>query len=311
VQGRVDEPVTTIGEVPPGASPADPQGDHGYWGEAMRELRRDRTAMFGAALVAVLVVIAAAAPLIAPYEPEFQHRLGLSETGQPRSPGEEFRLGTDALGRDELSRLVHGARISLVIGIGANVLAAVIGVALGGVAGMAGRVLQTLIMRIVDVVLSFPVLLLAIALLAVAQPSVTTIVLIIGISFGAYLARIVYTQVVSLREREFVLAARTAGVSSGWILVRHIVPHIVPSVIVFSTLGVATAIQLEAALSYVGIGIRPPDPSWGNMISEGQTYLVTAPWLVALPGAAIVLAMVGFSLLGDGLRDALDPRFRK
>ncbi len=181
----------------------------------------------------------------------------------------------------------------------------------GGVAGMAGRRLQSVLMRIVDIVLSFPVLLLAVALLAVAQPSLGTIILIIGIAFGAYLARIIYTQVVSLRERDFVLAARICGVSDAAILVRHIVPHVIPTVIVYGTLGVATSILLEAALSYIGMGIRPPDASWGNMISEGQPFLMTARWLVALSAAALVLAMLGFSLLGDGLRDALDPTLER
>ncbi len=285
--------------------------DRGYWGEAFRELRRDWTAMVGLSLVILLLAAALFAPLIAPYDPAFQHREGLSLEGQPLSPSAEFRLGTDALGRDELSRLVYGARVSLVVGVGANLLAALIGIAVGGIAGMAGSWGQTLLMRAVDVVLSFPILLLAIALLAVTQPNVPTILVIIGVSFGAYLARIVFSQVVSLKEREFVLAARTAGVRSRWILIRHVIPHILPSVLVFSTLGVATAIMLEAALSYVGIGIQPPDASWGNMLSEGQTYLVSAPWLVAFPGGAIVLAMLGFSLFGDGLRDALDPTLER
>src|SRR5262249_47772137 len=161
--------------------------------------------------------------------------------------------------------------------------------------------LQTLLMRLVDVVLSFPVLLLAIALLAVTQPSVKTIMIIVAISFGAYLARLVFTPAVSLKEREFVLAARNGGVRNSVLVLRHIVPHVLPTVIVFTALGIATAIQLEAALSYVGIGIQPPQASWGNMISEGQDYLGTAPWLVIFPGLGIMLAMVGFSLLGDGL----------
>jgi len=285
--------------------------ERGYWGEAFRALRRDWAAMLGLVLVVGLVVCALFAPLLAPYDPSFQQTLGLSEQGEPLGPSGTFKLGTDALGRDELSRLFFGARVSLAVGIGANALAALIGIAVGGVAGMAGSRLQTLLMRAVDVVLSFPILLLAIALLAVTKPNLPTILIIVGISFGAYLARLVFTQVVSLKEREFVLAAKTAGVRSGWILLRHVVPHVVPSVLVYSTLGVATAIQLEAALSYVGIGIQPPEASWGNMISDGQSYLVSSPWLVAFPGGAIVLAMIGFSLLGDGLRDALDPTLER
>jgi peptide/nickel transport system permease protein len=301
----VPQPAAAVLEAPP-------LRQRGYWGEAVSALRRDWTALLGAVLVGVLVLLAIAAPVVSDYDPAAQPRNGLTLAGEPRPPGDAgFTLGTDALGRDELSRLLHGARISLAVGIGANVLSAVIGVLVGGIAGMARGRLETVLMRLVDVVLSFPVLLLAIALLAVTDPRVTTIVAIIGVSFGAYLSRIVYAQVVSLREREFVLAARTAGVSAPAILVRHVIPHVLPAVIVYATLGVATAIQLEAALSFVGIGIQPPDPSWGNMISEGQSFLISAPWLIAFPGVAIIVAMLGFSLLGDGLRDALDPTLER
>jgi peptide/nickel transport system permease protein len=286
--------------------------ERGYWRDALHGLAHDWTSMIGLVIVVGLCVCAIFAPLIAPYDPAFQHREGLTLEGEPLAPGTPgFKLGTDALGRDEFSRLLYGARVSLAVGIGANLLAALIGIGIGGIAGMAGPRLQTLLMRIVDIVLSFPILLLAIALLAVTEPNLPTILMIIGVAFGAYLARIVFTQVVSLREREFVLAARTAGVSSGWILIRHIVPHVIPSIIVYATLGVATAVQLEAALSYVGIGIQPPEASWGNMIADGQSYLISSPWLIALPGAAIVLAMFGFSLLGDGLRDSLDPTLER
>jgi len=282
--------------------------ERGYWGEALRDLSRDKLAMFGLFIVVVLILGAAFAPLLAPHDPTFQYRDGLSLTGEPMPPGSPgFLLGTDALGRDVASRLLHGARTSLLVGIGANVLAAVISIVIGGMAGMAGRRLQMAIMRIADIVISFPVLLLAMALLSVTQPSLPTVALIIGISFGTYLARIVFTQVISLRERDFVLAARTCGVSNTSILLRHIVPHVIPTVVVYGALGIATAIMLEAALSYIGLGIRPPDPSWGNMIGDGQPHLITAPWLMAAPATALVLAMVGFSLLGDGLRDALDP----
>jgi peptide/nickel transport system permease protein len=267
--------------------------------------------MIGLGIVIALGLAAIFAPLLAPYDPLFQHADGLTVDGSPVSPGGRFLLGTDSLGRDELSRLLYGARVSLAVGIGAALLTGLIGIAVGGIAGLAGRRGQTLLMRCVDVILSFPILLLAITLLAVTQPSLGTILLIVGVSFGAYLARLVFSQVVTLREREFVMAAEMAGVSRLTILLRHIVPHVLPSAIVFCTLSVATAILLEAALSYVGLGIKPPAASWGNMISEGQSYLFTTPWLVAFPGVAIVLAMVGFSLLGDGLRDALDPTLER
>jgi len=226
-------------------------------------------------------------------------------------PSVRFKLGADALGRDELSRLLYGARVSLIVGLGASLVAAVFGTAVGGIAGMAASWRQTALMRIADVILSFPILLLAIAVLAVTKPNLLTIVVIIGISFGAYLSRIVFPQVITLRERDFVLAAITAGSRRSRIFVRHILPNLLPTILVFGSLGIATAIQLEAALSYVGIGVQPPRASWGNMISEGQAYLGSAPWLVIFPGVAIMLAMVGFSLLGDGLRDALDPTLER
>jgi peptide/nickel transport system permease protein len=298
--------------APPAARPhAGGRRDRGYWGEAWHHLRRDPTAMFGLVLVAILVFCALFAPLVAPHDPLFQNADGLTQDGRPLGASGRYLLGTDQLGRDELSRLIYGARVSLAVGVGANLVAAVIGILLGGVAGLAGRIGETLLMRLVDVLLSFPILLLAIVFLAVTPPNVFTILLVIGISFGAYLARVVYTQVVTLREREFVLAARTSGVRTPSILARHILPHVLPSALVFSTLGVATAVLLEAALSYIGIGIKPPTASWGNMISDGQTYLFSKPLLVALPCGAIVLAMVGFSLLGDGLRDALDPTLER
>lgn len=286
--------------------------ERGYWAEALHELSGDRFAMLGLLIVGLLVIAALLSPIIAPYDPTFQFRDGLGEGGEPLPPGTPgFILGTDALGRDITSRLLFGARTSLLVGLAANVLATLIGLAVGGIAGMAERHLQMFIMRMADVVISFPVLLLAIALLSVTQPSLATVTIIIGTSFGFYLARVVFTQVVSLRERDFVLAAKTCGVSDVGIFLRHIVPHVVPTVVVYGALGVATAIMLESTLSYIGLGIRPPEPSWGNMIGDGQPYLMTAPWLMAVPATALVLAMIGFSLLGDGLRDALDPTLER
>jgi peptide/nickel transport system permease protein len=298
-------------DTPPalgGLEAAAPNSGHrGYWRQAWLRLRSDRIAMAGLALCALLAVAAVLAPAIAPHAPDRQYTSGLTRDGSPLPPGRAFLLGTDALGRDELSRLLFGARISLAVGLGSNALAALIGIVVGGTAALGGRVLETLLMRVIDVVLSLPVLLVSITLLAVTSPNVEVIVLIIGVNFGAYLSRVVFSQAVSLREREFVLAARAYGVRRPAILIRHVLPHVLPSVVVFSTLGVATAIQLEAALSYVGIGIQPPTASWGNMINDGQNYISVAWWLVIFPGLAIMIAMVGFSLLGDGLRDALDP----
>lgn len=285
--------------------------ERGYWRTAAHQLRRDRLAMIGFAIVVLLVAAAIFAPLIAPYPPNLQLQSGLTASGNPLSPSGRFLLGTDPLGRDELSRILFGARISLAVGLGASFIGGVLGLALGGVAGLFSGLVDKLLMRLADVILSFPILLLATAVLAVTPASILTISIVVGIGFGAYLARIVYSQAVTLRERDFVLSARTSAVSRGRILVRHVVPHVMPSIIVFCTLGVATAIQLEAALSYVGLGIRPPTASWGNMIATGQDYMTVAPWLVIFPGLAIMLAMLGFSMFGDGLRDALDPTLER
>jgi len=293
-------------------SRATPPAERGYWGEAARALLHDWTAVAGMLIVALLALSAALAPLIAPYDPTFQHSTGLTLDGRPRTPGADgFLLGTDELGRDELSRLVYGARVSLVVGATGTLLAAVLGVAWGAAAGMARGLWQAVLMRMVDVILSFPTLLLAIALLAVTKPRMLTIILIVGATFGAGLSRIVFSQVTSLREREFVVAARASGVRSPMIVLRHIVPHLLPSVIVMSTLSVATIIMFEAGLSYVGIGIQPPQASWGNMISSGQSYLLSDPWLIAVPAGSLVVTMIGFALLGDGLRDVLDPTLER
>jgi peptide/nickel transport system permease protein len=293
------------------AQPLEVVTERGYWRSAAYQLRRDRLAMIGLFLVAILIVSAIFAPLIAPYPPNLQLASGLTASGNPLAPGRHFLLGTDALGRDELSRLLFGARISLSVGLSSAFIGGVLGLAIGGVAALFGGLADRILMRLADVILSFPILLLATAILAVTRAGVVTISVIVGIGFGAYLARVVYTQAVTLRERDFVLAARTSGVGRGRILLRHIVPHVMPSVIVFCTLGVATAIQLEAALSYVGLGIHPPTASWGNMIADGQNYITIAPWLVLFPGVAIMVAMLGFSMVGDGLRDALDPTLER
>jgi peptide/nickel transport system permease protein len=287
------------------------QRESGYWRTAWNEFRHDRMAMVGLTVVVLLIVCAVFAPLIAPYPPNDQLAAGLTAAGYPRPPGAQFLLGTDTLGRDVLSRLLFGARISLAVGLGSALIGGLLGLGLGGIAGLFGGFVDKGLMRLADVILSFPILLLATAVLAVTQAGVFTISIIVGIGFGAYLARVVYTQAVTLRERDFVLAARTSAVGRGRVLVRHIVPHVMPSVIVFCTLGVATAIQLEAALSYVGLGIHPPTASWGNMIADGQNNMTTDPWLVLFPACAIMLAMFGFSLVGDGLRDALDPTLER
>jgi peptide/nickel transport system permease protein len=279
----------------------------GYWSDAWRHLLTERSSLIGLAIVLLLLAAAIFAPWIAPHPPERQFREGLTDLGQPLGPSATFPLGTDELGRDVLSRIIFGARVSLVVGLVGNLLAAAIAFVVGGTAAMLRGRGQNVIMRGVDVVLSFPVLLFAIALFVIASPGLESVTGIVALSFGAYLARIVYSAVMSLREREFVIAAEAAGVGRAGILVRHILPHLIPILLIFTTLSVAAAIQLEAVFSFVGIGVQPPTASWGNMIASGETYLFSSPMLVLAPGSAIVLALLGFTLLGDGLRDALDP----
>lgn len=293
--------------LPAATSPAREHGDASFWREAWAHLRGDPSALLGLGIVVMLVVAAVFAPILAPHPPEVQFPQGLTPDGRPTGPSATFPLGTDELGRDELSRLIYGTRVSLTVGIVGNVLAAIIAFVAGGLAGMLGGLVQTIIMRAVDLVLSFPVLLLAITLLVITSPGIATVTGIVALSFGAYLSRVVFSLVVALREREFVTAAETSGMGRWAILVRHILPHVTPALLVFSTLNVAAAIQLEAILSFVGIGVRAPTASWGNMIATAQDYLTSSPFLILGPSISIMLALLGFGLLGDGLRDALDP----
>jgi peptide/nickel transport system permease protein len=264
-------------------------------------------AMIGAAIVLLLICVALFAPVLAPHDPAAVFDAGLTADGSPASPSAAFPLGADALGHDQLSRIIFGARISLTIGILANGLAMIVGVTVGSLGGYFSGWLGAIMMRVTDVMMAFPVLLLAIALVAVLKPSLWIVIFVIAVAYWTPIARIVHGQVLGVREREFVDAARALGMGNLRIIFRHILPQIVPVIIVYTTLGIATNVLFEAALSYLGVGVQPPTPSWGAMISDGQTYYRSAPWLVLYPGFAIMLTVLGFNLLGDGLRDALDP----
>jgi peptide/nickel transport system permease protein len=286
-----------------------------YWQLVWRRLRRDGAAIAGMILVAIIVLLALAAPLIAPHDPAEQFRDGLTLDGQPVSStlpqgSLQFIIGTDAVGRDLLSRLLYGARVSLTVGVLANLLAVTIGTLVGATAGYMGGWVETVLMRLTDIMMAFPTLLLAMALVAILKPSVGIIIAVIGLVYWTWIARVIYGQVLVLREREFVTAATALGTQRSRILFRHILPHLAPTVIVWGTLGIATNVMLEASLSYLGIGVQPPTPSWGGMIQQGQAYYRTAPWLVIAPGLAIMVTVFAFNLLGDGLRDALDPMQR-
>ncbi len=283
---------------------------------AWRRLRRDRAAMFGAMLVIFIIVVAILAPILSPHDPTEQFRDGLTPDGQPMpstlltSGDSRFPLGTDANGRDLLSRILYGARISLLVGVLANMMAVTIGTLVGSVAAYFGGWLEIFLMRFTDMMMAFPTLLLAMTLVAILKPSIWIIILVIGVVYWTWIARVVYGQVLALRDRDFVVAARALGAGRLFGLVRHILPQLLPTIIVWGTLGIATNVMLEASLSYLGIGVQPPTPSWGGMIQQGQSFYRTAPWLVIFPGLAIMLTVFAFNLFGDGLRDALDPTQR-
>jgi peptide/nickel transport system permease protein len=276
-------------------------------GAVVADLLGRGTALFGLVVIGVIVVAALAAPLIAPYSPDEQLFEGLTLEGAPLPPNAQFWLGTDLLGRDLLSRLLYGAQTSLVIGVVANGIAVVLGTLVGVVAGFFRGVIGTLLMRFTDLMMAFPALLLAIVLAALFRPSLWIVALVIAMVNWVQVARVIYTETRSLAERDFVEAERALGASTGRILFLHILPHLVSTVVVWATLGISTTVLLEATLSFLGIGVQPPTPSWGNIIFENQTYFQSAPWLVFIPGIAIVALALAFNLVGDALRDVLDP----
>ncbi len=276
-------------------------------GGVLARLARRKLALFGVVIVVLVAVLAAAAPLVAPYDPAEQIFDGLTLEGAPLPPNPEFLLGTDLLGRDLLSRLIHGARTSLVIGVVANGIAVAIGALVGIVAGFFRGFVGTVLMRFTDLMMAFPALLLAIVLAAMFRPSLWIVALVIALVNWVQIARIVYTETRSLAEREFIDAERALGAGPLRILFRHILPHLFPTLIVWGTLGISTTVLLEATLSFLGIGVQPPTPSWGNIIFENQTYFTSAPWLVFFPGICIILLALAFNLVGDALREILDP----
>jgi peptide/nickel transport system permease protein len=293
-----------------------PSSEVSYFAMAWRRLRRDRAALLGAVLIGLIALAAIFAPLLAPHDPTEQFRDGLTLDGQPmpstvltEGTG-RFPLGTDPNGRDLLSRILYGARVSLIVGVLANTLAVALGTVVGAVAGYLGNPLETILMRFTDVMMAFPTLLLAMTLVAILSPSMWIIILVIGVVYWTWIARVIYGQMLTLRERDFVTAAWAVGVKRRRILARHLLPQLVPTIIVWGTLGIATNVMLEASLSYLGIGVQPPTPSWGGMIQQAQSFYRTAPWLVIFPGLAIMITVFAFNLLGDGLRDALDPSQR-
>ena len=271
----------------------------------VRALMRDRRAVGGVVVVVLMVLAALTAPWIARHDP-----IGINLSNQLMRPSAQHWLGTDIQGRDVWARLIFGTRVSLVVGFISQGIALLLGVTLGLIAGFYGKWVDEVVMRLADVTLAFPTLLLLIAMVAALQPSLGVVFLTIGIVGWAGMARLVRGQVLVVRQLEYVQAIRALGGHDGRIMVRHVLPNVIAPVLIAATLGIAGAIMAEAALSFLGLGVQPPTPSWGSMIAEGRdlAQLRHAPWTSLFPGLAIGAAVLGFNLLGDALRDALDPR---
>jgi len=273
--------------------------------DALRRLFRNKLAIIGMVILGLFVFCALFAPWIAPYDPIAQ-----DVTRRREPPSWEHPFGLDEVGRDLLSRVIYGARVSLYVGVASVSLAIIAGTLIGAVSGYAGGWIDNLVMRIMDIMLAFPSLLLAIAIVAILGPGLLNMLYAIAfVSIPAY-ARIVRASVLAAKEMDYTLAARAIGCSSSRILFRHIMPNCLTPIIVQGTLGIATAILDAAGLSFLGLGAQPPTPEWGAMLGQGRGSVFTAPHVVIFPGLAIMLSVLGFNLLGDGLRDALDPRLR-
>jgi len=275
------------------------------------ELLRNKAALLGLLILIVISTAAVAAPLLAPVDPTIQEvTQRLKPPGWGTPDGRINLLGTDHLGRDILSRLIYGARISLVIGLSAVALAGTLGTLLGLVAGYRGGRVDDLIMRATDTMLAMPFILLALAVIAVLGPSLRNIIFVLGITSWVSYARIVRAEVLTLRTREFIVATLALGSGGRRIVFRHLLPNVLTPVIVIATLEVARMIILESALSFLGLGVQPPTPTWGGMLADGRAYLSTAWWQATFPGLSIMLTVLGINLLGDWLRDILDPRLQ-
>nr|WP_225221010.1 oligopeptide ABC transporter permease [Bacillus norwichensis] len=270
-----------------------------------RKFTRNKLAVFGAIVLAIIILSAILAPLIAPYNP------GTTDLANKLAPpSSENWLGTDRFGRDIFTRLLFGGRISLLVGFGSVAGALLIGTTIGAIAGYYGGMIDSVLMRFVDVIISIPTIFLLITIVTIFQPSVDKLILIFAITSWTTTARMVRGEFLSLRTREFVLASRTIGTSPVKIIFSHILPNAMGPIVVTATLLVGTVILSEAALSYLGLGVQPPTPSWGNMLEDAQnfTVLLKAPWYAAFPGLMILITVLCFNFVGDGLRDALDPK---
>ena len=276
------------------------------WLQIWRSYRRNRTAVFGLAVVVSFTVLTIAAPLYAPYDPTFPN------TDDALSPPSlQYLFGTDNIGRDILTRVIYGARVSLQVGIFAVLIAAVVGILGGVAAGYYGSWVDSVIMRIVDAILAFPGLLFAIFLVGVLGPSIRNAMLAISVTFVPGFARLTRANTLAIRETEYVMSAQAVGSTDWRIMIRAVIPNLMSTVIVQLSLAMSVAILVEAGLSFLGLGVQPPTPAWGSMLGEGREYISRAWWITTSPGLAIFVTVIAFNFIGDGLREALDPRQRR
>ena len=298
--------------APAGPKATKPAEARTLWSDAWKRLRRNKLAMIGLVWIIFMVLVALTADLWAqpwlgsPTETDTT----MSATLSKLPPSLEHPFGTDALGRDVLVRVIYGARVSLTVGVIATAISTVIGLVMGAIAAYYGGIWDTIIMRLADVFLAFPYTLFVIVLLAVLGQGITNVFIAIGILGWPSIARVFRSAILSVKENDYVDAARAMGASDLRIIARHIFPNSVASIVVYATMNIGGAILTESALSFLGMGVTPPTPSWGIMIQDGQTYLQTQPWLMIMPGLAILTTVLAFTLLGDGLRDALDVKMK-
>src|SRR5690625_67481 len=276
------------------------------WMDGLLRIIKSKTSLIGLCIIIILIVTALLAPVIATHSPTDQSIIDRYQT-----PSSEHLLGMDELGRDIFGRIVYGTRISIQIGIIAVGISMIVGVLLGATAGYFGKWIDQVIMRLIDILMAFPSILLAIALVAVLGPSLRNAMIAVGIVGVPQFARIVRAAVLSVKETEYIEAARAIGAKHGRIVFQHVLPNCVAPIIVQATLGIGTAILDAAGLSFLGLGAQPPTPEWRAMLSDGRSALQTAPWVIAFPGVAIFFVVLGFNLFGDGLRDALDPKLKE
>jgi peptide/nickel transport system permease protein len=278
------------------------RGRRMFW----RTLTQNPVTIVGLVIILLVTLVAVFAPILAPYDYDEIHA-----RSRLVPPSREFLLGTDHLARDLLSRMIYGARVSLIVGVLSTLIAVAIGTLIGITAGYRGGWFDEGLMRIMDIILAFPSIILAITLVAIVGPGIENLIVILGVISVPTFARLTRSSTLSLREQEFVIAAKALGQREGHILRLHVLPNILTPIVVLASLSIAGAIISEAALSFLGLGIRPPMASWGTILRDGQQYMLTAPWVATFPGMAITLVVLGYNLFGDGLRDALDPKTRK